>query len=645
MKKLFLLSAVFVVLFALLIGCTALVTTILTSEPPESDPSISDQPTPEPGVTTPPPSTPGPDETGSPPNETDPPPVVGSTNTLTFQFNRNQGSLVGTAVQILEEFEPSTAVTARAAPGFRFDGWSDGAITATRSGLIITQDTTITALFSPISQLNTIHYMASPPRGGTISGRSQQSLATGERSSEVRAVAAVGFRFAGWSDNPNNTTPTRRDTLVTGDDLVIYAIFVPINLVVPTMRIDTNNVPMRPDQVYIPATVSTSGARNPAHNFSNLSAQIRGRGNSSWDFFRDTKPSYRLRLDDPRHLFGVGQASSRHWILFSSHGEPTFLRGWSMMRLGQLMSGIPKVTDSMHINLYLNGDFRGIYMLIEHFVLDSINDSNRNQPHEMGFLVELNSRAWGQPNPDKVLVINNPGFYAYPFNGTYNRPFYVRSNIPSPAHLNYIRQYIQRVHNAFLTGDYNQISALVDIPSLIDMFILQELSNNRDVGLASFYMYKTPGGLLYFAIPWDFDISLGQDFRHSWNNASHGLMTFTGFCRRGINIVEPGSRENFRGNLWFLAVARQTWFLEMVIERMQELNPIITHLISEISIMAGFLAPHVELNRDRWWGTGTFPNGNTWNWTYQQHVNFLTDWMRQRWTFLNNEFRWLLNNR
>lgn len=95
-----------------------------------------------------------------------------------------------------------------------------------------------------------------------------------------------------------------------------------------------------------------------------------------------------------------------------------------------------------------------------------------------------------------------------------------------------------RFHNAVKAGDREAVDALADIPSIIDMFLLEEFSKERDAGFASFYLIKEPGGKLRFSCPWDFDLSLGNDsmFRYP-----KGLVT-----------------ESDRANPWFAAFCGRT---------------------------------------------------------------------------------------
>jgi len=535
---------------------------------------------------------------------------------LTFYANSERGTLIGPVVQTLGSIHHSAPVTARAAPGYRFIGWCDGIFAPTRAGDTVTQDTTITALFSP---LYSISYGVNPPRGGTIAGDCVQYITDCECSDEIRAIPSVGFRFVGWSDDIGNSNPIRSgDTIVAGAPPVrIYAIFEPVSLVVPTMRIYTeNNRNITSRTQFINATLSIEGALNPDDNISDISTQIRGRGNSSWDWTRHSKPSYRLRLDDRHQLLGLGGPDGgeyRQWILFSSHTESTFLRGWSMMRFGQLLDGIAEVTDSIHIHLYLNGDYRGLYILIEQIRVSEtrVNVNDNTDTREVGFLVEMDRRAFQQDNPENAFILDLRHFTRADRRGY---TFMIRSNVNHElGQWEFVREYISNVHLAFMSGDFDRISELVCIDSLVDAFILFEFSADVDQHQNSFFMQRDVGGLLYFTTPWDFDFALG-------------------------NITVRGPEESFNtangplGNMWFRAALRTDWFRPLVAARMVEVDPIMRQVIREVEIMQDLLAEHSARNFRRWpvqgWSVPNFP------FRPDDYVGF----MNRRWTFMLNRF-------
>ena len=93
---------------------------------------------------------------------------------------------------------------------------------------------------------------------------------------------------------------------------------------------------------------------------------------------------------------------------------------------------------------------------------------------EIGFLVELDHYAGADPNDIYFRVGSNS--------------YTVKSEVNSDEQLEYIKEYIAYVDNAISLGNRNAIEKLVDVDSLVDMYILQEYLKNTDAGYSSFFM-------------------------------------------------------------------------------------------------------------------------------------------------------------
>ena len=61
-----------------------------------------------------------------------------------------------------------------------------------------------------------------------------------------------------------------------------------------------------------------------------------------------------------------------------------------------------------------------------------------------------------------------------------------------------------------LEGDREEIEELIDIDSVVDAYIVEEVFKNLDAGWSSFYMYRDIGGKLFFGPVWDFDLTSGN---------------------------------------------------------------------------------------------------------------------------------------
>jgi predicted outer membrane repeat protein len=139
-----------------------------------------------------------------------------STYTLTYLAGTG-GTISGTTPQTVASGASGTAVTAHADPGYHFVSWSDDLTTAARTDTGVTADHTYTATFArdvthpaPVVELT---YRAGT--GGSITGTTPQTVATGGSGTPVTAVANAGYHFLAWSDGV--ATATRTDRALTRD--------------------------------------------------------------------------------------------------------------------------------------------------------------------------------------------------------------------------------------------------------------------------------------------------------------------------------------------------------------------------------------------------------------------------------------------
>lgn len=138
----------------------------------------------------------------------EPPP----TYVLTYLAGAN-GSIVGEAVQEVEEGKDGNPVEAVADTGYHFARWSDGDTDNPRTDTNVQADLTVTANFDP----NTYNIVATavPAEGGSISGAGEHAFGT---QASLEAESAEGFEFIKWTEN--GTRISRSETLeftVTGD--------------------------------------------------------------------------------------------------------------------------------------------------------------------------------------------------------------------------------------------------------------------------------------------------------------------------------------------------------------------------------------------------------------------------------------------
>ena len=94
---------------------------------------------------------------------------------------------------------------------------------------------------------------------------------------------------------------------------------------------------------------------NEIREFGNV--ELKGRGNSTW---RANKKPYQIKFGEGTELFGLGKA--RKWYLLANAIDDTNLRNEIAFYL-EGMLGMNCVFDGQFVELYIDGDYRGLYYL------------------------------------------------------------------------------------------------------------------------------------------------------------------------------------------------------------------------------------------------------------------------------------------
>ena len=498
------------------------------------------------------------------------------------------GRLDGTPFYTGEYGEALTGeITAVAEDGYRFVGWSDGVENATRADTV-TESTVLVAQFK---KLHTVTFITEG-EGGTLAGWTDQTVLDGEKTRSVYASAAVGYRFAGWSTGESKNslifTPT--------EDTVVVARFERADLSMPVIELYTaDGASIVSREEYLTCTVNVANTED-RFTLTGATAQIRGRGNSSWD---NPKKSYRLKFDKATDLFGFGAA--RDWTLIANYVDLSLMRNYLAYSVAARFDTLKATTSTQYVEVYLNGEYIGVYLLCEQI------EAKKNRVNikestwvDTGYLIEMDGRGDGT------------GFHA-------NFKYYAIKT-PDPElstftkeHTKFIKEYLENCFDTLDAGDYAAVKELMDVRSFAQAYIVYELFNCVDVGYASFYLHKDQGGPLRCGPVWDFDRSLGV----------------IGNTKGAKEYDALWAKE---ANPWFKALLEYEEFRLLVAEELAAHKDAILQAMSDCYAYADAHKDAFARNFKRWniLGTNVWPNPNdilalkTWDKQVEYTEDYLT---------------------
>ena len=256
----------------------------------------------------------------------------------------------------------------------------------------------------------------------------------------------------------------------------------------------------------------TNYITDPYNNYSGK-ISIEYRGSTSMDF---RKKSYGLETQYPnganRNVSLMGMPAENDWILYAPYSDKSLIRNILSYRLSRELGHYAPRTRLCE--LVVNGDYQGIYVLIEKIKRDEnrVNIATLN-PDEIsgddltgGYIIKIDKET-GSSGP--IWTTKKGGIYFQ-----YHYPEWDKI-VPPQEH--YIRDFLDTFEELLLSNDFTDTvtgyRSLLDERSAIDMFIVNELSRNVDAYMLSYFMYKekdSDGGKLYMGPIWDFNLAFSN---------------------------------------------------------------------------------------------------------------------------------------
>lgn len=304
----------------------------------------------------------------------------------------------------------------------------------------------------------------------------------------------------------------------------------------------------------VDASAKITGAENEKHNLEESYVELKTRGNTTWGVM---KWAYQIKFDSKVNLFDMGKA--KKWILLANYYDGTFVRNKVMFDLGKEI-GIPYVVESVFVNLYINGEYRGVYQLAEKVELGSSRiDINSdygvllemdatNRPAELAKEVYFQTSTTGKP------------FVYKEYNTELAEPETPEEEALAKEVMAYTENFINTLEAELYSpdADWKKIESMIDVDSFVRFYFITELSMEVDATYSSSYFYLDgPGDVLHCGPLWDYDRIMGWD-------TSYDQTTNADYLK---NITD--STDEFRVE-WFKMLFRHPEFVERVNEMYDE---------------------------------------------------------------------------
>lgn len=364
-----------------------------------------------------------------------------------------------------------------------------------------------------------------------------------------------------------------------------------------------------PAPYYEDCKISLKEGNNTLIDSAEASVKVRG----NWTTNYSKKP-FRIKFTENRSMLDLnGGEAFKNWVLLAEYKDASMLRNKSSLELSREILGKDGlyVSDSAFVDVEINGDYWGVYLLAEY---QQVNEErvnitepiNNYSGTDIGYFLEYDGNFINEQPLYQFHVDYHNNAELKPFDGNggsgrtirclpllKNDPkkdigFTIKSDIVSREQHDFIASYVNNVYNimyeaayydkAFIFNeDYSDliesddltpreaVERVVDVNSLVDMYIISELTCDADLYWSSFFMTadfgKNGNRKLTFQAPWDFDSALGNKSRCPDGKGFYAS-----------NIIPDVNGDTYETiNPWLAVISYEDWYRELISQKWTEI--------------------------------------------------------------------------
>ncbi len=300
-----------------------------------------------------------------------------------------------------------------------------------------------------------------------------------------------GYKFLGWSlekDNKEKIVQMPYKNNTNKNEVTLYPIYVldSNSIDIPLIRIITNTSDITLDNYSTASFQFIDKTKQFTRD-----CQIKIRGNSTATY--EKKP-YKLKFNKGISLFG--SEKFKNWILLADYLDPSLIRNYTALSLENNSTYLSFNHTNKHVEVEINGVYQGVYLLtdqVEAKTNGRVNIEVANLGSEqVPFLLERDKDGEGVYGVNYFTIGITNYVIKYPEN-------------PTPKQFNYIYEYVSSLYESITEGNLNEVRSHLNLNSLYEYVIINELMVNIDSNWKSGYLYKPLTGKLEFGPVWDFD--------------------------------------------------------------------------------------------------------------------------------------------
>lgn len=390
------------------------------------------------------------------------------------------------------------------------------------------------------------------------------------------------------------------------------------------------------------------------------SAQVKVRGN--WSSSYDKKP-LRIKFDEKQKMGNVHEGTEfKNWVLLAEYKDFSLLRNATALKLAKLFGSKYYSSDCEFAEVYINNKYWGVYLLAEQQEpkKGKIKLTEDAASNEIGYFIEYDGNADFEDFKFEIdykhtltdfngkEVTKGKSKYSFKSDVTQEQTDFIAEYMNNLWELCYQAAYNNEFYK--IDAEYNLVnadegefanakecvSAVVDLESLAESYLHQEIVCDADIYLNSFFMdldlSPKSKKKLTFEAPWDFDSGLGNK-----KQVADGQGVWAGAICPDVNY------EHFdECNPWLMVFINCDWFKEMVSAKWAKLKEVnaLGQLTKQIDDVKTDYATNFVKNNQKWpVEIDSFGNelneGSAACTTQKAAADFLKSWLTKRFAYLD----------
>ena len=324
---------------------------------------------------------------------------------------------------------------------------------------------------------------------------------------------------------------------------------------------------------------------------------VRLRGNTTQEY---PKKPFAIKLKSKASVLGM--PSHKRWVLLANWLDHSMIRNAVAFDIAHaieyavenhnLPQGIPWNVHGYSVELVVDGHHVGNYYLCEQIKIDedrlNIKDPYDAEDNPLGFadcgyLLEFDMKE----DSDIKYTTSNGAWVKF------------KNDEPKGSDVyKAVSQKIQRIEDNLDNGKYAEAYTELDINSMVDQFLIWELTMNREYGdPGSVYMFMDGNGKLSAGPVWDFDRGTFQNqekARELGNSDSYRVKPDKAWMFLRSQESEAYSY------IWYRQLAKDETFRQTVQQRWAVIKPYLDQVASQISSYAETQTVSYKYNSAMW---------------------------------------------